>query len=143
MNVGTILKFKGSEVISIAADETVAKASQLLTNRRIGALVVGSGKGDIVGMFSERDVVAGISKHGASVLTQPVSTLMTRNVITCDPSDTIVDVMGKMTDRRIRHLPVVENDQLLGVISIGDLVKQRISETESEAEALREYISTG
>lgn len=143
MNVGTILKFKGSEVISIAADETVAKAAQLLTNRRIGALVVGSGKGDIVGMFSERDVVSGISKHGASVLTQPVSTLMTRNVVTCNPSDTIVDVMGKMTDRRIRHLPVVANDQLLGVISIGDLVKQRISETENEAEALREYISTG
>ena len=97
MNVGTILKFKGSEVISISADETVAKAAQLLTNRRIGALVVGSGKGDIVGMFSERDVVAGISKHGASVLTQPVSTLMTRNVITCDPSDTIV---GRGTTRR-------------------------------------------
>ena len=82
-------------------------------------------------------------RHGAAVLAEPVSTLMTRDVVFCHPSDTIVDVMGKMTDRRIRHLPVIDGDHLLGVISIGDLVKQRIAETEHEAEALREYISTG
>jgi len=143
MNVGAILKFKGSEVISVEAEETVAAAAQMLTTRRIGALVVGNGDGDIVGMFSERDVVAGIAQRGAGVLAQSVSELMTSKVVFCDPSDTIADVMAKMTDRRIRHLPVVDGGQLLGVISIGDVVKQRIAETEHEAEALREYISTG
>lgn len=143
MNVGTILKFKGSEVISVKAEETVATAAQLLTTRRIGALVVGNGNGDVVGMFSERDVVAGIAQRGATILSQPVSALMTRDVVFCKPEDTIADLMGKMTDRRIRHIPVIDGDRLLGVISIGDVVKQRIAETEHEAEALREYISTG
>jgi CBS domain-containing protein len=143
MNVGAILKFKGSEVISVEAEDTVAVAAKKLTTRRIGALLVENGKGDIVGVLSERDVVSGIAQRGAAVLAEPVSTLMTRDVVFCHPSDTIVDVMGKMTDRRIRHLPVIDGDRLLGVISIGDLVKQRIAETEHEAEALREYIATG
>jgi CBS domain-containing protein len=143
MNVRTILKSKGGDVVSVQADETVSAAARLLTNRRIGALVVGDAGGDIVGMFSERDIVAGIAKHGAAVLDRPVSALMTRDVVFCRPADTIGEVMGKMTDRRIRHLPVVDGDRLLGVISIGDVVKQRIAESENEAEALREYISTG
>ena len=123
--------------------ETVSGAARLLTDRRIGALVVGDESGDIAGMLSERDIVAGIATHGAAVLDQAVSELMTRKVVFCHPRDTIADVMGKMTDRRIRHLPVVDGDRLLGVISIGDVVKQRIAETENEAEALREYIVTG
>lgn len=143
MNVRTILKSKGGDVVSVQADETVSAAARLLTNRRIGALVVGDAGGDIVGIFSERDIVAGIAKHGSAVLDQPVSALMTRDVVFCRPVDTIGEVMGKMTDRRIRHLPVVDGDRLLGVISIGDVVKQRIAESENEAEALREYISTG
>ncbi|NQV20305.1 MAG: CBS domain-containing protein [Rhodospirillales bacterium] len=143
MNVRSILKSKGSNVVSVDAQETVSAAAQLLANHRIGALVVGNESGDIVGIFSERDIVAGIAKHGASVLAQPVSDLMTRDVVFCKPSETLVEVMGKMTDRRVRHLPVVDGDRVLGVVSIGDVVKQRIAETEHEAEALREYIVTG
>ncbi len=143
MNVQTILKGKGSDVVSVVKEETVSAAAKLLTNRRIGALVVGDASGDIVGMFSERDIVAGIAKHGSAVLDQPVSSLMTHDVVFCHPKDTIGEVMGKMTDRRIRHLPVVDGERLLGVVSIGDVVKQRIAESENEAEALREYISTG
>lgn len=143
MNVRSILKSKGNDVIFVDANETVSAAARLLTNRRIGALVVGDEGGEIAGMLSERDIVAGISKIGAEVLTLPVRDLMTRDVVFCHPEDSISDVMGKMTDRRIRHLPVVEGDRLLGVISIGDVVKQRIAESENEAEALREYIVTG
>lgn len=143
MNVRSILKSKGSNVVSVDAQETVSAAAQLLANHRIGALVVGNESGDIVGIFSERDIVAGIAKHGASVLAQPVSDLMTHDVVFCKPSETLVEVMGKMTDRRVRHLPVVDGDRVLGVVSIGDVVKQRIAETGHEAEALREYIVTG
>ncbi len=143
MNVRTILKSKGADVVSVEAGEAVSAAARLLTNRRIGALVVGDLGGEIVGMLSERDIVAGIARHGAVVLDQPVSALMTREVVFCDPADTIGDVMEKMTDRRIRHLPVVDDDRLLGVVSIGDVVKQRIAQSENDAEAMREYISTG
>lgn len=143
MNVRSILKSKGNDVIFVDASETVSAAARLLTNRRIGALVVGDDGGDVSGMLSERDIVAGISKQGAEVLTQSVKDLMTSNVVFCHPEDSISDVMGKMTDRRIRHLPVVDGNRLLGVISIGDVVKQRIAESENEAEALREYIVTG
>lgn len=143
MNVAGILKEKGSDVLTVAADVTVADAARSLTDRKIGAVIVAGAGGGVGGILSERDIVRGVADKGAAILTQPVSTLMTAEVVTCQPDDTVDQLMDLMTGRRIRHLPVVEDGTLRGIISIGDVVKTRIAETEAEAEALKEYIATG
>jgi len=143
MNVASILKHKGRDCATIAQDQPVKEAVRLLAEKRIGALVVVDGAGDIAGIVSERDIVANLADGSAELLAAPVSRVMTRDVFTCAPTDTTDQLMAQMTDSRIRHLPVKENGKLAGIISIGDVVKWRIAEVESRAEALREYIATG
>ncbi|MEN8723227.1 MAG: CBS domain-containing protein [Alphaproteobacteria bacterium] len=143
MNVAGILKEKGSDVLTVAADVSVADAAKSLTDRKIGAVVVAGADGGVGGILSERDIVRGVAAHGAGVLTQPVSSLMTAEVVTCSLEDTVDELMDLMTGRRIRHIPVIDDGALKGIISIGDVVKTRIAETEAEANALKEYIATG
>lgn len=143
MNVDSILKVKGREVATITAETKVNLAAAELKRRRIGALVVLNAASQVCGVMSERDVVTAVAEAGAGALEQPVNDFMTHEVVTCTRFDTIDQLMSQMTDRRIRHLPVVESGQLIGIISIGDVVKWRIAETEHEAEALKAYIATG
>ena len=142
MHARDILKNKGNRIISADAEMSVSDACRLLHDNRIGAVLVLKADGRIGGIFSERDIVTGMAKHGASVTTMPVGSLMTRDVLTCQPTDLIADIMATMTARRIRHLPVVEDGQLLGIISIGDVVKSRLDETAHEVDSLREYVMT-
>ncbi len=142
MTVERVLKGKGSEVVSVAPGDGVEKAAQILAERGIGAILAMDGD-RIAGVLSERDIVRAIAARGAAALSESVSSLMTAKVITCTASDSIADVMALMTEKRIRHVPVVEEGKLLGIVSIGDLVKERIAQTEHEAAALRDYISTG
>ena len=141
MLVATILQGKGKSVHSIAPDRPVGEAVAELAERRIGALVVSADGADVAGIVSERDIVRGLAECGAALLDQPVESLMTRDVLTCSPDDTGRGILGYMTERRIRHVPVVENGRLSGMVSIGDVVKSRLDEIMHEAEALREYIS--
>lgn len=142
MTVQSILQSKGAQVVSVSPGDTVGNVARVLADRRIGAVLVRQ-EGKVVGVFSERDVVRGLARHGAQSLERPVSDLMTHDVITCKPLESVHDVMERMTARRIRHLPVVDNGQLIGIVSIGDLVKERIEEAEREARDLREYIKAG
>jgi CBS domain-containing protein len=143
MHVSDILASKGAAVLTIAADATVAEAARLLASKRIGAVLIGAGAGagGLAGILSERDIVRGLAERGEHVLQEPVSTLMTRNVVVCAPEHSLDQIMGMMTERRIRHLPVVDGAKLVGVISIGDAVKHRIAEIEREAQDLRAYIT--
>ena len=143
MLVSQILKHKGSAVYTCSPLETVAAAASVLHSRRVGALVVMDEGDHVVGMLSERDIVRVIAQQGQMGLQAPVSSCMTRDVIYADPAETVADLMARMTDRRIRHLPVCRDDRLVGIISIGDLVKSKIAETEAEAEELKAYISQG
>jgi CBS domain-containing protein len=143
MTVETILDDKGRDVIDISADATIAELAALLRERRIGCVVVPDGAGGVAGILSERDVVAGLAKEGPSILGRPVSSIMTRDVVVCRPGDDLLRIMSMMTDRRIRHLPVVLDGRLAGLISIGDVVKARMAELETESETLREYIAAG
>lgn len=142
MTVNTILSTKGSEVITIAPTATLEEAVAVLTRRRIGALVVLGADQRVIGILSERDIVRAVSEQGAKALTEPLAQSMTRTVVTCAASDTISEIMERMTNGRFRHIPVIENDRLAGIISIGDVVKQRLGEMERESEALRDYIQT-
>ncbi len=142
MNVDSILKSKGRDVVTIAADATINDAVLLLRRKRIGALVIDGKDGGIEGILSERDIVRALADYGARVFDLPVSALMTRNVVTCAPEDSVSGVMAEMTARRIRHLPVVENGVLIGIVSIGDVVKCHIDEVEHEATALRQFIAS-
>ncbi len=142
MLVAEILKSKGGEVFSIAPDTPVARACAELDSRRVGALIVCDG--DLVaGVFSERDVVKAVAADGVDALSQPVSIYMTREVVFAEPGETVGILMERMTDRRIRHLPVLRDARLAGVISIGDVVKCQIAEATQEAESLRTYIAAG
>jgi len=141
MHVAAVIKRKGSNVVSIAPDRTIADATKLLTENRIGAVLVLDGTSGILGIISERDIIRGLAQHGTGALGQRVDALMTRDVQHCSPRDTIADVMNVMTKRRFRHLPVVDEGKLLGMISIGDVVKQRLDETELEVETLRGYVT--
>jgi CBS domain-containing protein len=143
MLVRTILAQKGTEVDTVEPSATVASAVEALSRRRIGALVVSPDGSVIVGILSERDIVRGLSEQGPGVLEAPVSSLMTSEVTTCVADDTADLLMGLMTERRIRHLPVVEADRLCGLISIGDVVKARVGELQVETQTLHEYIHTG
>ena len=141
MNVNDILKAKGREVATVAPDATVTEAVRLLHRRGIGALVVTADANRLDGILSERDIVHALAARGAAVLDMRVSELMTRRVVTCAPNDTIAELMGEMTRRRIRHLPVVDRGRLAGLVSIGDVVKNRLDEIESEAQSLKTYIA--
>jgi CBS domain-containing protein len=135
-----ILREKGSEVYSVAESATLKEAADLLDSRRVGAMVILGESGAIIGVFSERDLVRAIAKMGAAALKSTVADPMSRHVVTAKPCDTIEETMARMTDRRIRHLPVVDGARLTGVVSIGDLVKWRIAEASAEVEAIRSYI---
>ncbi len=141
MHVKLILKNKGATVETIRPDVLIADVVDTLKAKRIGVLVVSQTGDDIAGIVSERDIVNGLAEQGASLLDQPVDTIMTRQVKTCSPDDTVTFVMEMMTDRRIRHIPVLRDGALAGIVSIGDAVKFRLQELESEATHLREYIS--
>lgn len=143
MHVHNVLKVKGSAVATIAPDASLADATASLRDHGVGALVVSRDGRTIDGILSERDVVRALAAHGASTLGHPVSSAMSTSVTTCRGDDTVDHLMGMMTDRRIRHLPVVDDDEKLdGIISIGDVVKRRIEDVEREAEAIRSYIAT-
>jgi len=142
MHVAAILDSKGREVVTIGADATLADAVAALNARRIGAIVVVEDGDRIVGIISERDIVRTIARNGMDVLGRQVGEVMTRDVVTCRDRETINDVMGRMTLGRFRHLPVVKQGRLAGIISIGDVVKARIEEVEREAEEMRAYIAT-
>jgi CBS domain-containing protein len=141
MQVETILQSKGRTVTTVSARATIAEAVDLLNTHRIGAVVVMDGT-KVVGILSERDVVRHLGKDWASLATRPVSEVMTRNVVITSSKASIADLMERMTEHRIRHIPVVEAGELVGIVSIGDVVKRKIEETEQEALALREYIAS-
>ena len=141
MQVENILQSKGRAVHTVAARATIAEAVDILNTRRIGAVVVVD-NGKVVGILSERDIVRHLGKDWASLAARPVSELMTKDVVTASRLATVAEVMEKMTERRIRHLPVLDGAELVGIISIGDVVKRKIEETEQEAIALKEYIAS-
>jgi CBS domain-containing protein len=142
MTVNDILLHKGNQVVTIDPAATVAAAVQTLSKHRIGALPVVDGDGRIVGIISERDIVRVLAGTGPAVLNAPVAEVMTRKVVTCDRHDTIADIMEHMTIGKFRHVPVVERGRLTGLVSIGDVVKARLSQLEYEHGAMREYILT-
>jgi CBS domain-containing protein len=143
MLIETILKEKGGQVMTITANETLAAAANLLDQKRIGAVVAVDDKGALIGVLSERDIVRRFARNGAATVEMTVADAMTRGVITASPEETLDTCLGRMTDRRIRHLPVVENGELRGIISIGDLVKHKIDSVLAEAEAMTAYIRSG
>ncbi|RZJ96863.1 MAG: CBS domain-containing protein [Brevundimonas sp.] len=142
MLVSEILKGKGGVVHAIPPVATVSEACSELTHRHVGALIVCDGD-QVVGVFSERDVVGAVAKDGPRALDRPVSDYMTRKVVFAGPAETVGALMTRMTDRRIRHLPVMRDEHLIGVVSIGDLVKCQIAEATGEAASLRSYIAAG
>ena len=141
MNVETILRNKGNWVATIRPDEPIAAAVDMLIRERVGALVVSENGEGVDGILSERDIVIALGDHGEELLSRPVSEIMTRDVFVCEPSDTVGDLMAEMTNRRIRHFPVVADGRLRGIVSIGDLVKSRLDEVEFEASSLRTFIA--
>lgn len=142
MLVTEILKDKGDAVFSVSPGQTLVEACQEMQARKIGAVVV-CDSDRVVGVLSERDVVRAVSRSGPAALSEPVSSHMTREVVFAEPAETVTMLMGRMTDRRIRHLPVLKDKRLIGVISIGDVVKCQIEEATREAESLRTYIAAG
>jgi CBS domain-containing protein len=143
MQVRQILQDKGREVVTVPPEATLSEAASLLANKRIGALVVRGADGGLAGILSERDIVRALAEASVNALAHSVSTHMTREIESCSEGDSIEDLMETMTRRRLRHLPVLDNGCLCGIVSIGDVVKTRIAETVHEAEALRGYISAG
>jgi CBS domain-containing protein len=141
MIVEQILNDKGHEVVTLRADHTLKEAAELLDEKKIGAVVALGLDDRIIGVLSERDVVRQVARLGAAALDMPVGSAMTRAVITVYAATPIDEALQTMTDRRIRHLPVVQHERLVGVISIGDLVKWKIAETEAEANAMKSYLS--
>jgi CBS domain-containing protein len=141
MTVRAILDTKGHDILSVEPDAKLSVAVKILSERRIGAVLVMS-SGRMEGILSERDIVRVLGARGAAVLDEPVSAVMTRKVVSCREKDTVSSIMERMTTGKFRHLPVVEDDKVVGLISIGDIVKWRVKEFESEQEALRDYIKT-
>lgn len=140
MTIAAILSTKGAEVISVSPDQTVAEAVALLAERRIGAVPVLEGE-DVIGIFSERDVVYGLHAGGPALLARPVREVMTGPIHTVARDDSVLGALSLMTQRRLRHLPVVDGERVIGIVSIGDLVKYRIDKIEAEAAAMRDYIT--
>ena len=143
MYVKNVLQYKGHQIISVAPDNSLLEVAKTLRENKIGAVLVCEGEGRMCGVLSERDIIIAIAKHGGGILTGKVSDFMTEGVYTCSLEDDMKKVMAQMTDKRIRHLPVVDEGKVVGVISIGDVVKQRMAETEAESEAMMTYITTG
>ena len=142
MTVKAILDSKGGSVITIEPTASLEQAAKILAERRIGALVVTGAEQRVVGIVSERDIVAMLAARGCHALDVPLTAVMTRKVTTCAPADTISSIMERMTEGKFRHVPVVEQGRLTGIISIGDVVKHRLQQMESEQNALRDYIQT-
>ena len=142
MTVRAILDLKGREVVTIAPTAILAAAARLLSDRHIGAIVVTGADARVIGILSERDIVRALAARGAGALEEQVAQAMTREVITCEGDETIPELMHHMTGGRFRHVPVVEDGRLAGIISIGDVVKHRLAEMEREKGALEEYIRT-
>jgi len=143
MFVSDILAAKGGLVFTVTPGTTVGQVARQLSTRRIGAVLVVDRLDRVAGIVSERDIVNVLASHGAPALELEASEIMTRNVVTCDPDDSIDQIMEAMTRRRFRHMPVVKHGELMGVVSIGDVVKARLEETRHETEALRAYIVAG
>jgi CBS domain-containing protein len=143
MLIAQILAGKGRDVVSTRPDATVAEVASLLKARRIGAVVVTNAEGGLCGIISERDLARGLADHGADLLQMRVGELMTTAVTTCAPDDGIDKLMQKMTEGRFRHLPVIEDGRMIGIISIGDVVKHRLQELEAETNLLHDYIAGG
>jgi len=141
MNVKTILALKGNSVTTIEPTATLERAVALLAKHRIGALVVLGADQRIIGILSERDIVRAFAELGASALTTPLAQIMTRKVVTCSEADTVAAIM-ELTTGKFRHVPVLEQERLVGIVSIGDIVKHRLSEIEHESAALRDYIQS-
>ena len=141
MTVASMLGAKGREIVTTTAETTVADAAATLAANKIGALVVIGAGGRLAGIVSERDIVRVVAQRGATALDDRLADVMTRNVVTCGESETVDQVMARMTRGRFRHLPVVEDGKLIGIISIGDVVKARIEQVEREAEDMRAYIA--
>jgi CBS domain-containing protein len=142
MYVDTILQLKGTAVLTLGENSTLADAVALLTRHNIGALIILDAAGQVAGILSERDIIRQLGVNAAEALTRPVSTCMTHQLVTCDRATPIAKVMEDMTQYRVRHVPVLEDGQLAGIISIGDVVKHKIAEVEREAEELRDYIAS-
>ncbi|MCA3740266.1 CBS domain-containing protein [Phenylobacterium sp.] len=140
MLVSQILRAKGDAVFTVTPSDTVGRVAELLHSRRVGALVVTKGEA-VVGIVSERDIVRAVAGGDEEVTSRPVSAYMTEDVVFADPGETVDSLLSRMTDRRIRHLPVVQAGRLVGIVSIGDLVKWKISEVEAEADGLKAYIA--
>ncbi len=138
--VSSVLKHKGHDVVTVAPQQTIMSVVKVLVQNRIGAVPVINEECQLIGIISERDIIRGMSEHADAVLTLPADQFMTREVKTCSSEDELVEIMQVMTLQRIRHLPVVQNGALQGIVSIGDVVKQRLEEVQSEAEDLRRYI---
>ena len=143
MLLSQILKDKGDLVFTASPQETISAAAALLHTRKVGALVLVDEEGKVVGILSERDIVRVVAEMGERALGKPVSICMTENVVFAQPTETVDHLLARMTDRRIRHLPVIRDGRLIGIVSIGDLVKCKISEIETEAQTLKSYIAAG
>ncbi|MYZ47464.1 CBS domain-containing protein [Propylenella binzhouense] len=139
MNVAEILSAKGSAVVTVRPEQTIEMVVHRLRMEKIGAVIVSSDGNSIDGILSERDIAWGLTDHGAELMHKPVGELMTKSVITCSPDDHVAQIARVMTQRRIRHLPVVEHGRLIGIVSVGDVVKHRLAELELEANVLRDY----
>jgi CBS domain-containing protein len=138
--VSTVLQHKGDRVVTVSPGQTIASVVEVLNANKIGAAPVIGEEGRVVGMVSERDIIRGLGQHAGELLILPVEQLMTREVTTCSLEDRLVDIMEVMTLQRIRHLPVIREGALHGIVSIGDVVKQRLEEVQSEVEDLHRYI---
>ncbi len=141
MNVDAILKVKGDAVVTIAPTASIAEAVTALCQHRIGALVVSASGREPLGILSERDILHALGANGAGALDRRVEDLMTKTVVTCGPQDRVADLMALMTERRIRHIPVLRNGKLAGIVSIGDVVKNRLDEIELETTSLKAYVA--
>jgi len=141
MTVAAILDHKGYEIVSARPDDHLSTTAELLARHRIGAVLVRDAAGSVLGILSERDIVRAIAAHGAAALSMTASAVMTRDVIYGSPGDTVDKVLATMTDRRIRHLPVMHEGKLVGFVSIGDVVKRRIADVEAEADQLRQFVA--
>ena len=142
MTVKAILSRKGGDVATIAPTASLSDAVKLLAARRIGAIVITGPDDRVAGILSERDIVRALAELGAGALGTPLSQVMTRKVVTCSEAETVGGIMERMTTGKFRHVPVLEQERLVGIVSIGDVVKQRLSEIEHESAALRDYIQT-
>ena len=143
MTIAQILKHKGGTIMGVSPDHSLQEAAAILTDKRVGALVVIDSNGHLEGILSERDIVRLCAQVGAAAMMAKVANAMTKDVLTAAPKDKVDSALARMTDRRIRHLPVLEGEKLVGVVSIGDLVKAKIDEALQEADAMRAYIATG